>query len=74
MISPELTLKIAEWRQLALKGELSVEQCKEAIKVLRQGRAAAQASSTASRTAKAESKATIDTGALLAGLMGGKEE
>jgi len=51
MISSELAAKIASWRQKAVEGTLTEEEMKEAIVLLREGRAAALASSaTAKRT------------------------
>ena len=70
MISLEDTLKIQEYRRKAQDGSLTLEECREALIVLRQGREGAQIGSTKSRTAKAEAKKPIDTAALLAGLKG----
>lgn len=53
MISPELQSKIASWRLRAATNELSLEEMKEAVKLLRQGRfAAASAGAAAKRGAK----------------------
>jgi len=58
MISPELHARIAEWRRKSLDGTITLEEQREAVKLMREGRlAAAQASSAAKRTkAKAEIK------------------
>jgi hypothetical protein len=55
-MTPELNAKIAIWRQKALDGTLTIEEMKDAIQALRQGRvSAAHASETARRSrAKAE--------------------
>ena len=62
MISPELSAKIVEWRQKSLDGTITIEEQREAIKLMREGRmAAAQASSTAKRKkAVAEIKSADD--------------
>ena len=56
MISPELSAKIAVWRQKSLDGTITIEEQREAVRLMREGRlAAAQASSVSKRTkAKAE--------------------
>jgi hypothetical protein len=56
MISPELSAKIAVWRQKSLDGTITIEEQREAVRLMREGRlAAAQASSASKRTkAKAE--------------------
>lgn len=71
-ISLEMTQKITEWRRKALAGELTKEECMEAIRALRSDRVAASHASTTSRTKKADSRAPVDTSALLAGLLGGQ--
>lgn len=53
MTPAELTAKVDEWRQKAAAGTLTVEECREALAFLRQGRVAASATSTKARTAKA---------------------
>lgn len=70
-IDLELSAKIQEWRAKALAGTLTPEESREAINVLRQGRVAAQAASTTSRTKTAAAKAPVDTSALLANLKAG---
>lgn len=52
-MTPELNAKIAIWRQKALDGELSLEETREAIAALRQGRVSAAHASEASRRKKA---------------------
>lgn len=58
MTSPvpiELQMKLAEWRRKTQDGTISLEEMKEAIVVLRQGRvAAAAASATAKRKTAAK--------------------
>lgn len=51
----ELQMKLAEWRRKTQEGTISLEEMKEAIIVLRQGRvAAAAASATAKRKTAAK--------------------
>jgi hypothetical protein len=72
--SPENTMKIADFRRrINLGEELSTDEMKEIVVILRQDRASAQVASTTSRTKKAAAKAPVDTSALLQGLMGKKE-
>lgn len=70
--SLETSAKIQMWRQKAAAGTLTLEEQKEIIETLRQDRVGASISSTKSRTAKADAKKPIDTGALLGDLMKGK--
>lgn len=70
-IDLEMSMKIQEWRTKALNGTLTLEESREAINVLRQGRVAAQVASTTSRTKTAAAKAPIDTKSLLEGLKAG---
>lgn len=54
-ISLELQMKIAEWRRKAAEGTLALDEMKEAIVMLRQGRvAAANASAVAKRKVAAK--------------------
>ena len=51
-ISLDLQMRIAEWRRQAAEGTLALDEMKEAIVMLRQGRVAAQnASAVAKRKA-----------------------
>lgn len=68
--SPEDSARIELLRRKAIDGTITIEEQREAITMLRQGRVGAQIGSTTSRTKKAEAKAPVDTGALLRGLMG----
>lgn len=68
--SPEMSAMVAEWRRKAAANELSREEARNAVVLLRQDRVGAHIASTTSRTKKAASNAPIDTNALLAGLMG----
>lgn len=56
MSDPNLQLKVAEWRQKAREGTLSMDEMKEAIKVLRAGRAMIPAATGGSRTRKTAAK------------------
>lgn len=52
--SPELVAKIAVWRQKAIDGTLTLEETREAIEALRQGRNSAYHASEISRRTKAK--------------------
>lgn len=52
--SPELQSKIAIWRQKALDNTLTVEEMREAIAALRQGRVSAAYASEGARAKKAK--------------------
>lgn len=68
-ISPELAQKIAIWRQKAAAGELTLEECQESVKLLREGRmAAAQAAQSTKRAAAKKAIPTAET------LFGGIED
>lgn len=61
-------LKLAELRAKQQRGEdLTMEEMRDAIRLMREGRVAAQATSTKSRTAKA-SKAPVNSDDLLSQL------
>ena len=64
-MEPDLGQKLEEWRAKALAGTLSMEEMREAIKALRQGR---ERSTTAAK-AKASSKKVINSEDLLAELL-----
>jgi len=73
MTTPLITLdiqkKLDNWRALAASGELTLEQMREAIIVMRQGRLAAQEANASSGASKPRAvKKAIDTDALLEGL------
>ncbi len=53
-MTPEIQAKIAIWRQKAIDNSLTLEEMKEAIALLRQGRVSAAASSESARRAKAK--------------------
>jgi hypothetical protein len=53
-MTPELNAKIAIWRQKALDGTLALDEMKEAISALRQGRVSAGIASATSRAKKAK--------------------
>ncbi len=52
--SPELLANIAIWRQKAIDGTLTLEETREAIAALRQGRNSAHYASDTARRAKAK--------------------
>lgn len=68
-ISPELAQKIAIWRQRAITGELTLEECQESVRLLREGRMqAAQAAASTKRTAAKKAIPSADV------LFGGIED
>lgn len=71
-LTPDDTIRVEILRRKALDGTITIEEQREVIVLLRQGRVGAQIGSTASRTKKAEAKAPVDTAALLKGLMAGQ--
>lgn len=66
--SPEMQIKIAEWRRKSREGTLTQEEMKEAILTLRQDRVGAAATSAGSRAKKASAKTPINSDDLLAEL------
>lgn len=64
----EETARLNALQQKAARKEASLEELREAFRLLRQGRAAAQASSTSSRTKAAAARAPVDGTSALAGL------
>ena len=53
-ISPETASKIAVWRAKSADGTLTIEELREAIKIMRQDRISAAHASATSRQAKAK--------------------
>lgn len=53
MLSPEMTMKIAELRQKSRDGTITLEETKEALSLLRSDRTNAQVTSTKTRSKKA---------------------
>ena len=68
MLSPEMNIKVMMWREKAARGELTLEEMREAVEALRQGRMTAATDTEAKRkkTAKKEVRTADD---LLAGLL-----
>lgn len=64
----DLAAKVDEWRRKAADRTLTLEECREALVFLRQGRVAASVTSTKARTAKAKSKQEINSDDLLSEL------
>jgi len=67
--SPELQMKIAGWRQKAAEGTLSLEDCKEYVTLMREGRMSSSVSSAATKRKKAI-KEIPDAKDILSGLEG----
>lgn len=70
VLTPHDSARIAELRQRQLDGTITLEDLREVIRTLREGRIGAQAASTASRT-RAAKVAVPDADKLLDQLMGG---
>lgn len=60
--SPELQLRIAEWRRKALEGTITLDEMKEAIVVMRESRTSA---AVAVKKSAASRKAPVNTDDLL---------
>jgi hypothetical protein len=65
-MDPQTQARIAVLRQKSLSGDITLEELREGIRLMRDGRVAAQATSTASRA----KKAPVNVDDLLAGLEG----
>jgi len=71
--SPELLNQIAEWQRKSADGTITLEEMREAVKVLRANRlssAEAAAKSKAGGGSRAKSKVPVDAGGLLDQLNG----
>jgi hypothetical protein len=53
-VSPELAARISEWRQKSIDGTLSIDEMREAVDAMRQGRVGAAHASEQSKRAKAK--------------------
>ena len=70
-MNPEIQAKVILWRQKAVAGTLTQEEMAEAVKVLREGRIAAQMAVTTGKAKTAAGKAPAVSGNdLLDELMG----
>jgi len=61
MYSPEIQSQVSIWRQKAIEGTLTMDEMKAAIKILREGREAAQ---LASRSSTSRTKKPVNTDSL----------
>lgn len=66
--SQDVQMRLAELRQKSMMNQITSEELKEALTLLRQGRTAAQVTSTKSRTATAKAKAPVNSDDLLSEL------
>lgn len=66
----DLRAKVEIWRQKQRDGTLSLEEAKQAIEAIRQGRVTAAVASARSKAKSAPTGPTIDTKSFLAGLKG----
>lgn len=62
MYSPEVSAAIQSYRERVRAGTLTLDDMREALSMLRNGRAAAARTSTASRTKHAATKAPVASG------------
>lgn len=67
-LSAENTLSLQQLQAKVLAGQYTKEELRAGIAILRQDRVGAQIASTASRTATAAAKKTVDPTAVLANL------
>lgn len=63
--SQDIQMRLAELRQKSMMNQITSEELREALTLLRQGRTAAQVTSTKSRTATAKAKAPVNSDDLL---------
>jgi len=70
MYDQDVSAKMALWRQKARNNELTVEEMREAITVLRAGRLSAHTASAATKTRAASKKTPVDSDQLLGELDG----
>lgn len=68
--SPELLTRLAELRQKGRAGTLTLEECREGVRLLREDRIGASAASSKARVAKTKANREVDSNALLAELEG----
>lgn len=66
-ISAELQQRIAIWRQRAATGDLTLEECQEAVRMLREGRMEAAKAAQSTKRAAAK-KAIPDADTLFGGI------
>jgi hypothetical protein len=67
--SPELQSKLAQWRQKSIDGTITLEELKEAVRIMRSDRhAALDAQMKSASGAKRTAKAPVDTAKLLSDL------
>jgi hypothetical protein len=62
--SPELQSKLAQWRQKAIDGTITLDELKEAVKIMRSDRHAALDAQMKSSSGKRTPKAPVDTAKL----------
>lgn len=68
MLSPELQIKIATWRQKVADNTLTLEEMREAVKLIRGDRLSAAQASAKSRASKGPKKSGDDLLAELDGI------
>lgn len=67
---PDFHLKLATYRRKAADGTITLEEMREAVKLMRQGRISASAAAAATPRAKKASSAPVDSNSLLDELEG----
>jgi hypothetical protein len=68
--SPELLMRMANLRQKARAGTMTIDEVREGVRLLREDRVGASAASTKARVTKSKAAAVIDSDALLKELEG----
>lgn len=66
--SPELQSKLALWRQKSIDGTITLEELKEAVRIMRSDRHAALDAQMKSSSGSRAKKAPVDTAKLLSDL------
>lgn len=67
-MTPEMSLKVQEWRRRSREGTLTQDELKEAIAALREDRIGAAETSSKSRSRKAAAKVEVNSEDLLSEL------
>lgn len=70
-MNPELQAKVANWRRKAADGTISLDEMRDAVQALREGRVAAATVSEKSRATKAKAKAEIKSADAMLDELGG---
>jgi hypothetical protein len=69
-LDPEFSLKLATYRRKAADNTISLDEMREAVKLMRQGRVSAATASETARKRKVSAATPIDADAMLSELEG----